>query len=107
MPKFMLRAEYTAEALQGYMRDGFATRRAVASELAAHVGGSVDCSYFTAGGHELWLIVDMPNELALNAMMLSGNSSGAARVAAFRLYTLEEMDQATVDAPTYHAPGDR
>ena len=49
----------------------------------------------------------MPNELALNAMMLSGNSSGAARVAAFRLYTLEEMDQATVDAPTYHAPGER
>ncbi len=102
----MLRATYTAASLQGYAREGFTARRDEANALAAHMGGSVGYSYFTAGGDELYLIIDMPDDAAANALILAANSSGAARVQAMRLLSLEEMDDATRRAPTYRPPGE-
>ncbi len=105
MPKFLIRAQYTAQALEGYVREGFAPRREEAAAMFARAGGSVDCSYFTSGGEEIILIVDMPDAESLNAVNLAGNVSGAARGTSTRLFTLEEMDDAAKRMPAYRHPG--
>jgi len=75
MAKFLMFGRYTAEALRGISADR--TKHAL-SVIDRH-GGSVDAMYAMLGGHDLLLIVDLPDvESAMKASIALNKMTGVA-----------------------------
>ena len=49
MPKYLLRATYTADGIKGLMKDGGAKRQAAARRLVESLGGTLEAFYFAFG----------------------------------------------------------
>ena len=105
MAKYLLQASYTAEGAKGLLKDGGSKRRAAVEEAIKSVGGKVDAVYYALGEHDAYVIVDLPDHVAITAVSLTVNSSGAVRVKTTVLMTPEEVDQAVRKTVKYRAPG--
>lgn len=105
MPKFMVRASYTAEGTRGLMKEGGTGRRAAIQKLIEGLGGKVEGFYFAYGEHDAYVIADFPDATAGLAVTLAANASGAVRLSTVPLITPEEIDQATKRTVAYKAPG--
>ena len=49
MPKYLIEARYTPEAVKGVMREGGSSRRAAAAKAVESVGGKLEAFYFAFG----------------------------------------------------------
>jgi uncharacterized protein with GYD domain len=105
MPKYIVKASYTAEGAKGVMKDGGSGRRAAVQKLVESVGGKVEAFYFSYGEHDALVIADLPDAASGLAMSLAANASGAVRVSTAPLITVEEMDAAAKKSVAYRAPG--
>jgi uncharacterized protein with GYD domain len=104
MPKYIVKASYTAEGAKGVMKDGGSGRRAAVQKLVESVGGKVEAFYFSYGEHDALVIADLPDAASGLAMSLAANASGAVRVSTAPLITVEEMDAAAKKSVAYRAP---
>ena len=105
MPKFMLKASYTAEATRGLMKEGGTGRRAAVHKLIEGLGGKVESFYFAYGDADAYVIADLPDATAGVAVSLAVNATGAVRLTTVPLVTPEEVDMACKRSVTYRAPG--
>src|SRR6185436_4744262 len=105
MPKYLVSVSYTAEGAKGVRKDGGTKRRHVASKAVEGVGGKVEAFYFALGEHDVFLIADMPDNIAVAALSLAVSATGGARVRTTALMTAEEMDHASQKKTPYKAPG--
>jgi uncharacterized protein with GYD domain len=105
MPKYMIKASYTAEGARGVLKEGGSGRRAAVQKLIEGVGGKVEAFYFAYGEADAFIIVDLPDATSGLAMSLVVNAAGAVRLATIPLITPEEVDAATKKAVSYRAPG--
>ena len=46
MPKYLVRASYTAEGLKGLQKDKASGRKAAVSKVLESLGGKLECIYF-------------------------------------------------------------
>ena len=105
MPKFMYRVSYSAEGVQGVIKDGGSARRASIEPIVEGLGGSLESFYFALGDDDAYVVADLPSNAAAAALSLAVNASGAARVTTVPLMTPEEMDEAADATPNYTPPG--
>ena len=105
MAKYLVRAQYTAEGAKGLMKDGGSKRIDVVRQLMTSVGGSLEAAYFALGEHDFICIADIPDNVALTALALTTNASGAVRLSTTTLITAAEVDAAVRRAVTYTPPG--
>jgi len=105
MPRYMLKARYTADGAQGLLKDGGTARRAAVEKLLQSVGGRLEAMYFAFGEDDVFVIADLPELVTAAAAALTVSSSGAVGVSTIVLLTPEEIDQATHKAVDYTAPG--
>ena len=105
MPKFMVKASYTAEGTRGLMKEGGTKRRAAVQKLIEGLGGKVEAFYFAYGEHDAYVITDFPDAGAGLALTLAVNASGAVRLSTVPLITPEEIDAASKRSVAYRAPG--
>jgi uncharacterized protein with GYD domain len=105
MPKYLIMASYTAEGAQGLIKDGGTKRRQAADAALKSVGGRLDAFYFAFGEHDVFAIVDAPDNLTIAAASMAISASGAVQTKTVVLLTPEEIDQATKKHATYQAPG--
>lgn len=105
MPKFMVKASYTAEGAKGLMKEGGTGRRAAVQKLVEGLGGKVEVFYFAYGDHDAFVIADFQDASAGLALSLAANASGAVHLSTIPLITPEEMDLATKRSVAYKAPG--
>jgi uncharacterized protein with GYD domain len=105
MPKFMVKASYTAEGTRGLIKDGGTGRRAAVQKLIESLGGKVEAFYFAYGEHDAYVIADFPDAAAGLAVSLAVNASGAVRLSTIPLITPEELDAASKRSVAYRAPG--
>jgi uncharacterized protein with GYD domain len=105
MPKFLIKASYTAEGTRGLMKEGGTGRRAIVQQLVEGAGGKVEAFYFAYGDADAYVITDVPDASSGLAISLAVNASGAVRLTTIPLITAEEMDAATKTAVPYRAPG--
>ena len=105
MAKFLFEASYTSDGVQGLLRDGAAGRRAAVESAVSGLGGKVEAFYFAFGDVDAFLILDLPDNVAANALSLAINQSGAVRVKTTVLLTPEEIDQAIARQVEYRPPG--
>ena len=108
MPRYMSLVKYTAEALEGVRKDGYATRPPAVTAAAASLGCTVESVDFTFPGEWDFMIV-MSAPSAKEALAMSSFSMGSGvveRTEMHELFSPEEMDQAISGTdPDYTAPG--
>lgn len=105
MPKYLIQASYTAEGVQGLVKDGAAGRRAVVQAATKAAGGKLEAFYYAFGEHDAVIIVDLPDNVTAAALCLTTAGTGAVRIKTTPLLTIEEVDKAIEVKIKYRAPG--
>lgn len=105
MPKYLLKASYSAEGAKGLLKEGGTKRKAEAERLFASAGGQVEAFYYSFGVTDLYCIVDFPDNASAAAAALTAVGSGALGGETVVLLTAEELDEAAKKSTTYRPPG--
>lgn len=105
MPKYLVRASLTPEGVKGTLKEGGSARRSAIQRLAESLGSKVDAYYYAFGEHDIYAIVDAPNNVAAATSSMTVSASGIARVQTVVLITPEEMDEVSKGQPDYTPPG--
>jgi uncharacterized protein with GYD domain len=94
MPKYLCEASITVEGLKGTIAEGGTGRREAITKLIESLGGTVEALYYAFGDPDLYVLVDMPSNVAVTAASLIATASGSSKVKTTVLITPEEVDQA-------------
>src|ERR1700733_3307223 len=105
MPKYLVEARYTVEGTKGLVREGGSGRRAAVAKTIESVGGKVEALYFAFGDVDVYVIVDVPDNVSAAAVSLAANQSGAIVNKTIVLLTPEEMDKSVQKAVSFRPPG--
>jgi uncharacterized protein with GYD domain len=105
MAKYLFEGRYTLEGVRGLKAEGGAKREAAAAAAVKSVGGKIESFYFTFGGNDVILIVDLPNNAAAAGLALAFGAGGGISVKTSVLLTPEEIDTAVGKKVSYRAPG--
>lgn len=105
MPKYAIEATYTARGDEGVRAKGGTDRRNAVSDLVSSVGGELESFYFCFGEHDVFSIVDLPDDEAAAAVALIADASGFGRLKTTVLLTPEQVDAASKQAVSYRPPG--
>ena len=105
MPKYMILAKYTVDGMKGLMKDKGSGRYKAVSAACESVGGKCESMHFCLGEHDVCVICDMPNHLAVTRMCTAVCAAGGAQTYTVPLLTCEEMDQVCSQNVQYKPPG--
>ena len=105
MPKYRLKASSTAHGEEGLRSKGGTDRRDAVADAVHSVGGELESFYFEFGEHDVFSIVDLPDDEAAAAVSLIATSAGGATVKTTVLLTPEQVDEAADRAVSYRPPG--
>ena len=106
MPKYLVKARYTTQGIQGLVRDSASGRRADVQAAVTALGGKVEAFYYAFGADDAIVILDLPNNVTAAAVSLTVSGAGAVRVRVTPLLTVEDVDQALEIQMKYRAPGE-
>jgi uncharacterized protein with GYD domain len=105
MPKFLVKANYTADGAKGIIREGGSARRAAIDKALQAVGGRMEAFYFAFGDTDAYVIADLPDNTTAAAVALAVGQAGLASTQTVVLLTPEEIDAASKKAVPYRPPG--
>src|ERR1700730_6878839 len=105
MPKYLLRASYTAEGIKGVVKDGGTKRQATARRLVESLGGKLDAFYYAFGETDVIAIVELPDNASAAAASLAIGGTGAVTGNITVLLTPSDIDEAVKKSGQYTAPG--
>src|SRR5215213_919423 len=105
MPKYLIEASYSLEGVKGVQSGGGSSRRDAVAKVAESVGGRMESFYFAFGDHDVYTIVDLPDNESAAAVALTVNAAGGASIRTVVLLTPEEVDSAAKRSVDYRAPG--
>jgi uncharacterized protein with GYD domain len=104
--KYLFTAEYNTSGAAGVIKDGGTARQAAIESLVNSVGGTLDVCYFGALGKDVTMIVDVPDQATVTAVLFTVAASGATEeLAAAPLLTAQQLDDAMKKSPAYTPPG--
>ncbi|MFB3826631.1 MAG: GYD domain-containing protein [Bryobacteraceae bacterium] len=106
MPKYLIQAKYTPEAIQGLIRDSASGRRSDVQAAVRALGGKVEAFYYAFGDDDVVVILDLPDNIAAAALALTISGARAVQIRTTPLLTVEEVDQALEVKIHYRAPGE-
>ena len=105
MPKYLIEASYTVEGVRGVKNAGGTSRRDAVAKVAESVGGQMESFYFAFGDHDVYTVVDLPDNESAATVALTVNAAGGASVRTVVLLTPEEVDAAAKRSVDYRPPG--
>jgi uncharacterized protein with GYD domain len=106
MPKYLFKARFTAEAMEGVMIAGGSARRSAADDLAKTLGGAVESYHFAFGDDDAYVICDLPDNKAAATLAMTVSASGRVAVTTVPLLTVDDLDAiASGPKPEYTPPG--
>jgi uncharacterized protein with GYD domain len=94
MPKHLIRATHTVEGLKGLLKEGGSNRRKAIAQSAEAVGGKLENMYYAFGDTDLFVILDLPDNVTATTASLVSNIPGMSKNSITVLITPEEVDQA-------------
>lgn len=106
MPKYLWQVSYSPDGAQGLLEQGGSARKAAITEMVESVGGRVESFYFAFGSEDLYVIGEVPDEVAAAALSVRTAASGGASSITVPLLTAEQLDAAVKKDVTYHPPGE-
>jgi uncharacterized protein with GYD domain len=105
MPKYLLKASYTASGAKGVAANGGSARRDAVARMAESAGGSLEAFYFAFGDTDAYVTLDLPDNEAATAIALAVNSSGAVSLETVALLEPELLDAAAKRSVDYRPAG--
>jgi len=105
MPRYMIRANYTLEGLQGLMKEGGTGRRKAVETLASSLGGQLVSLDYAFGEDDVYAICELPDDETAAAVSLRITASGAVTVHTIKLLSPEQIDSAIGRELEYRKPG--
>lgn len=105
MAKYMVQANYAGDGLRGLLKDGGSGRHAVLDKAVKALGGTIESMYYAIGEYDLFIILDMPDNVAVTALLLAVRAASPFTIKTSVLLSLEEMDAVAKKSPTYRGPG--
>jgi uncharacterized protein with GYD domain len=105
MPRYMFRANYTLEGLQGLMKEGGTGRRMAIETLASGLGGQLVSLDYALGEDDVYALCELPDDEAAAAASLRITASGAVTVHTIKLLSPEQIDAAIDRELEYRKPG--
>ena len=78
MPKYLIVATYSPEGMKGVLREGGSERRKMIADMAKNLDGELESFYYAFGSHDVYSVVDLPDNVTAAAMALAVNQSGLA-----------------------------
>jgi uncharacterized protein with GYD domain len=104
--KYLFTAEYNASGAAGVIKDGGTARQAAIESLVKSVGGTLETCYFGALGKDVFIVVDVPDEAAVTAVLYTVAASGVTeQLTGVPLLTAQQLDAAMEKSPAYNPPG--
>lgn len=105
MPKYLVKAQYTAEGAKGIQSAGGTSRRDAIAKMAEGLGGSLESFYFAFGETDAYVVLDVPDNRAAAAASIAVGATGAATSEVVVLLTPEDLDAAAGLSVDYRPPG--
>jgi uncharacterized protein with GYD domain len=105
MPKFLVEASYTAEGLQGLMKDKASGRRTAVKRALEALGGKLEAIYFCFGDRDVIVIADVPDNSTAAAIAITASAAGLVRIKTTPLLTVDEVNAAIAKTVDYRPPG--
>ncbi len=104
MPKYLLEVKYTLQGLQGLLAEGGTSRLVAATAAADSLGGTVESFYYAFGDHDVYGIVDMPDEESMAAYAMRITAAGGVTARTVPLLTAGQVDTAAAKQVGYRPP---
>jgi len=105
MPKYLFQLSYSTEGFKAVLKDGGTKRRELTEQFMKELGGSVEAYYFAFGDDDVYIIADVPSNVAAAAASVSVNAGGVVKAKTTVLLAPEEIDQATKMTDNSSPPG--
>jgi uncharacterized protein with GYD domain len=105
MPKYLIQASYTQDGVAGVLAKGGSSRRDAIAQMTSAAGGQLESFYFGFGESDVWVIVELPDNEAAAAVVMTVNAAGGAAVNTTVLLTPEQVDEAAQRSVNYRPPG--
>jgi uncharacterized protein with GYD domain len=105
MPKYLIAGSYSADGLKGLQKDKASGRQQAVRAALEGLGGRLEATYFALGEDDVYVIVDLPDDVTAAALGITGSATGLVRTRTTALLTVEEVDRALEKGVNYRAPG--
>lgn len=105
MGHYLIKGSYTQSGIQGVLKDGGSGRRQAIDALVASVGGTIESCYWALGEDDIYITVELPDNVTAAAIAATVGATGAASIRTTVLLTAAEVDEAITRHPAYRAPG--
>lgn len=94
MAKYLAIASYTTDGLRELAAHGASARIEASKKLVADAGGSIESFYYAFGSDDVFIVCDLPDNVAAAATAIAAGSTGVVVTRMVPLLTAEEIDQA-------------
>jgi uncharacterized protein with GYD domain len=105
MAKYMAIASYTAEGMKALTAGGGSARVEASRAIVAEAGGTLESFYFAFGKDDVYVVCDLPDNVAAAAVAMAVAASGLVVTRMVTLLTPQEIDQAAARKLPFQAPG--
>jgi uncharacterized protein with GYD domain len=105
MPRYLWQINYTINGAKGLLSEGGTSRRDAITAMVESVGGHVESCYYAFGTTDLYVIGEVPDEVAAASLSLRTSAAGGATSQTVVLLTPEQIDEATKREASYRPPG--
>lgn len=105
MPRYLFRANYTLEGLQGLMKEGGTGRKKAIETLTSSLGGHLVSLDYAFGADDVYAICELPDDESAAAASLRITASGAVTTETIKLLSPEQIDSAIDRELVYRKPG--
>ena len=107
MKKYLIKGAYNADGTKGLAQEGGTGRKNAVEKMVGGMGGKVESFYYAFGQDDVYLIVELPDDIAAAAVGLKVNASGVVNISTTVLLSPEDIDAASKKTVTYRAPGEK
>ncbi len=95
MARYLVQARYTESGLREILNEGGSKRAEVMGKVIRSLGGAVESFFYALGDTDVYVIINLPDNVNACAFSIATNASGAVMVRTTVLLTPEEVDEAT------------
>jgi uncharacterized protein with GYD domain len=107
MKKYLIKGTYNTDGAKGLIQEGGSGRKAAVEKMLAGMGGKVESFYYAFGKEDVYIVVELPDDISAAAVGLRVNAAGLVRTSTTVLLTPADIDAASKKSVSYRAPGEK
>jgi uncharacterized protein with GYD domain len=94
MPRHLVRCDLDGDYFNEALESGFGARERAMRSIVESLGGELTSAYWAHGDDDLYLVIDLPDDTTLNALLLGTLQSSHFTTSTTAIFTSGEMDEA-------------